>query len=553
MQNNSLPIKSNQGLTIEAKEALVNAYGFDLSEENIIGYSTGKLSFKIMGFKASNQFDTLIATVKVSLNPHLQDIQTHTQKIDLYNHDKVNSYCRTSAFQLNVNEAEIKNALCALREKLEKYRLSELKNVDGVPERFFVSEKEQKDAIAVLKADNLMECIEGLLKEAGVITETENALKLFLILLSRHFDKPLHILFQGSPQLSRMLMDAVSSSLPEEHIHQQTSMSASSLYYTRTKGYWKNKVLYLKSIDRQFKGASTIKEFIDNKVLKRHTIESDYQTRQLYASNKVVDGPICLMGYSDDESLNNKFFQECFFIRVEENEKNKADIFNYLKKECGGLIDIQVQQQAIRQLIIIQRLIKPVKVIIPYAMELELPEKVLQPLRSLPQLLTFIKSVALLHQHQLPKKTNAHGQEYIEANTEHLSTAIELIKSIVISQGDILTQSQRSFLERLKNYVKDEANSFKIPDVLKALQMSSSSFYREFNALKAQGYFMQSGGNRKKGVEYRITEWADFRRLQANADSWNEQLSKIKSDVSQKFPNKFSKAKNQIKQVIQTK
>ena len=265
------------------------------------------------------------------------------------------------------NFTEVSKALYLLRERLEKYRLDEVKNSEKAVKKVFISDKERSQAMNYLKSDNLMDCIEGLLKQAGVVTETEKGLQLFFILLSRHFDKPLHVLFQGSLQLSRMLMDAVTSTVPEEQIHEQTSMSASSMYYTRTKNYWKNKVLHLKSMDKQFKGASTLQEFIDNGVLKRQTTESNYLTKQLYASNKTVEGAICLLGYSNDESLNNRFFQECFFIRLEENEKNRTEMFQYIKKEACGLMNTQERKEAICQLMTLQRLIKPIKVVIPFA------------------------------------------------------------------------------------------------------------------------------------------------------------------------------------------
>lgn len=547
MVEQPIHIAFNKATAIPVREPFLNSYGFDLTDESQIGYTTGGFKFTVMGFRPMPQYDTLIATVKVALHPHVQDECTNILKLDLFNNDRLNTFCRTTAFQLKANEDEVKKALYSLRERLGRYRLDELKNIDGAVKKVLVTAREQKDAMAYLKSDNLMDSIEGLLKQAGVVTEMEKALQLFFILLSRHLDKPLHVLFQGSPQLSRMLMDSVTATVPEEHIHEQTSMSASSMYYTRTKGYWKNKVLHLKSFDKQFKGANTIKEFIDNGVLKRHTTESDYQTRQLYASNKTVEGAICLLGYCDDETLINKFFQECFFIRLEENEQNRADMLHHLKMESGGFTDTQQQDEAIRQLVTIQRLIKPLRVVIPYAMELELPEGVSHQLRSLPQLLTFIKSVALLHQHQLSKKTDENGAEYIEATTEHLQIAIELFKSIAITKADVLSQVQRSFIERLKTLVIDKENEFKIPDVMKTMKMSSSSFYRELNSVKEFGYVVQSGGNKKKGILYKIAIWDDFKLIQDEASIWNEQLKTIKKvsfpEVSQKIPKKQKQLK----------
>lgn len=546
MNNQPIYIKFDKASAIAVRELLANNYGFDLTNENCIGYAVGKLKFTIMGFRATNQYDTLIATVKVSLNPHVQDEYTHVQKIDLYNQDRINTYCRTTAYQLKVNEDEAKKGLCSLRERLERYKLDELKSDGrGVEKKAVITPAELKEATNILKADNLMDCIEGLLKDAGVVTETENGLRLFFILLSRHFDKPLHVLLQGSPQLSRMLTDTLTATIPTEQIHIQTSMSASAMYYTRGKKYWNSKVLSIGSIDKQFKGASTIKEFIENQLLKRYTTESDYLTRQLYSNTKTVEGNICLLGYSEDETLNNKFFTECFFIRLEENEKNKIEMLRYLKQESGGFLDTQKQDEAKRCLMNIQRQIKPIHVIIPYAMELEIPEQVFQPLRCFNQLLTFIKTVTLLHQHQLKINRDKNGTEYIEATPEHLEIALELFKSIMITQSDILSLSQRSMLEQLKMQLKEQDNTFRIPDMMKQLRMKRTSFYREFDVLKELKYVIPSGGDKKKGLMYKVSAgvWDDYSDLQNGVDILEVQLKKIKLEESQKNPKRIPKMK----------
>lgn len=181
------------------------------------------------------------------------------------------------------------------------------------------------------------------------------------------------------------------------------------------------------------------------------------------------------------------------------------------------------------------------KVVIPFAMDVKLPEGTPQQLRGLPQLFTFIKSVALLHQHLLPVKKDNYGVEYMEATPEHLQIALELFAGIIITQGDRLNPSQRNFPERLKMHLKSTKN-FRIPEVMKALGMSSSSFYREFNELKELGYVVAASGNKKKGIVYQISEWNDYQQLQDSVNDWSNELKTVKTisfpKDSRKFPKK---------------
>lgn len=540
MSNQHPYIKFDKATTPQVVEALVNPYGFDLTDANAIGFTCGKIKFTLLGFKPTMQYDTLIATIKVTHHPHINDQYTHVQKIDLYNYDRVNTYTRTSAQRLQIVEDEIKKGISSLRERLERYKLDQYKNIDLTKKPTTATKEQQAQSYEILKADNLIECIEGLLAESGIITEKQNALRLYIILLTRFLDKPLHALLQGNRELCSMLMQTVANTLPNEQIHEYTSMSVGAMYYTRGADYWKNKVLYLKHIDRNTKGANTLREFIENKMLRRYTTESDQTTRQLYANAKTVEGNICLMGYSDEDGVNNRFFNECFIIRVEETPSNKTEMLSHLKRETAGLINSNTSTQAIQQLQTIGSLIQPYKVVIPFAEALILPEEINNSIRSYNQFMAFIKAVTLLHQYQLKKHSAEDGTQYIIAKPEHLEIALELYGKILNTQADHLSQKERCLLEKIKTVVKDKENTFKITDILKTLRMSKTSFYRDFNHLKDLGYIQYAGGNKKKGMEYKITDWSDYDQIQKQTEALKQQLENIKQgrfpQVSQKFP-----------------
>jgi len=105
-------IKFDPKTAIQVREPLVNAYGFDLTDENAIGFQTGKLRFIILGFRATTHYDTLIATIIVCLQPHIADEYTYVGKLNLYDHERLMGYSRTAAFQLKIAQEEIKTGLC---------------------------------------------------------------------------------------------------------------------------------------------------------------------------------------------------------------------------------------------------------------------------------------------------------------------------------------------------------------------------------------------------------------------------------------------------------
>lgn len=525
-------------------------FGLEQGDTGEITFQTGGLLFEVSFWQYNIGSSTLPVRLKVCLHPHLVDSYVHSANFNFYDNHAVDQFCRDAAFRIQRKIDEITKGTFVFREKFERYLRKKALLSTEEEKDSPTSIEEQKEAKAILKSNNLLERIEELLIQAGIGTESKTALRLFLVLLSRQLDRPLHVLLQGSTQLSKRLLETLNDSIPSNQIRKQTSISKTPIYYPTDKNFYKNKVLYLASIETDFKGAFSIKEFIENNLLKRLTAEADSKTRQWKSANKIVNGPICLFGYSENEKMNQKFFQECLFIRLEETKQNRAEMEHYLKLESSGQIDLEVQARAKRILKEIQNQLQAKRIIIPFALELNLPEHVFQPLRSLSQLLTFVQSVALLHQHTLKTKTDSSGREYIEATPEHLETAIELFKDVLISKSDILTLSQRNFLERLKMTVKDKSASFKIPELIQAMRISKSAFYRDFNSLVESGFVIQTGGNKKEGISYQVANWEEYDELKQSMNILDQQIKRIKEmgfpQVSQKFPTKQKTNKNPV-------
>jgi hypothetical protein len=110
-------------------------------------------------------------------------------------------------------------------------------------------------------------------------------------------------------------------------------------------------------------------------------------------------------------------------------------------------------------------------------------------------------------------------------------------------------------LEQLKVLVGDAEKSFTIADALKAVRMSRTSFYRELIVLKELGYVICSGGNKKKGIEYRISNWNDFSQLKEKTDVLDTQLKEIQAsfpagkEVSHKNPIRIPKVEKSLKAI----
>ena len=159
------------------------------------------LKFEIMGGVNLKQLDRLKATLKVSRPPQLSPVHAYRNTVDLYNDSQIKRYIRESGEKLELGTSDITNMVYSMIEGLEKYRLERRKELTApkMQEKVILSIEEQREAKRLLENSDLLKEIGDLLKTAGLINEEDNGLLLFLIFLTRDFQKPLHCNISEKP------------------------------------------------------------------------------------------------------------------------------------------------------------------------------------------------------------------------------------------------------------------------------------------------------------------------------------------------------------------
>ncbi len=99
----------------------------------------------------------------------------------------------------------------------------------------------------------------------------------------------------------------------------------------------------------------------------------------------------------------------------------------------------------------VQRVLKPAKVINPFAEHLQLPQSVFIPRRTNAHYLQFIEVITFYRQYQREEKANKEtGEIYIETTIEDIQEANELIQEVLLRKSDLLNGARRQFFEMLK-------------------------------------------------------------------------------------------------------
>jgi hypothetical protein len=157
-----------------------------------------------------------------------------------------------------------------------------------------------------------------------------------------------------------------------------------------------------------------------------------------------------------DEELLNR----CVVLTVDEDRDQTRAIHQRQRhsQTLAGMLAAHAFQKTLALHRNAQRLLKPLLVVNPYAEHLTFVDDKTRCRRDHMKYLTLIRAVALLHQHQRPTKTVAHGDEeipYIEATLDDIAVANRLAAEVLGRSLDDLPPQTRNLLTLLDRMVTE--------------------------------------------------------------------------------------------------
>ena len=472
-----------------------------------------------------------LSRLKISL--HIKANQkSFRDDVNLYSHAAVKKLIQNVSETLEISTTQVTNTITDLTETLEAYRMelrsAELKALK--PKQYEMSPKEIQAAQKFLQSPDLVKNTLSMISQSGLIGEQKNGLLLFFLYLSRFFDEPLHaIIFGRSGSGKTYLQTKVSECLPEESVRTITSLTENTLYYS-SKDFWKHKVLMIEDLDGVYNAFLPLREFMSKQSITKLTTDKDAKGNNV---QKVltVEGPICVSGATTKENIYEDNANRSFLLHINEGNEHLEEVMDYQRKLQAGAVDESSQQFAKQLLQNIQRLLKPIKVINPYATQLRIPDSVFKKLRTNMHYLKLIETITFFHQAQRDKKRDSKDQEYITTSLEDISWANRLVKESLLRKSDELNGQLRSFFERLKVLMdkrpKDQ-QTFYSKEIREQFRMNPMKANRYLRELDYWGYIKKVGGYRNTGYEYEIIAWDEYQRLQSGIDVLDQTLQKIK-------------------------
>ncbi|HEY4297370.1 MAG TPA: CHC2 zinc finger domain-containing protein [Paraburkholderia sp.] len=385
----------------------------------------------------------------------------HVDTLDVYSAKARGLYLTAAAVELGAQEETLKRDLGRVLLKLEAMQ-DEAIRATLAPKETAVALDELEHAAALdwLKAPDLIARLEADMARCGVVGEAANLLAGYLAAVSRKLDAPLAVLIQSSSAAGKSsLMDAVLDLMPEEERIQYSAMTGQSLFYLGETDL-QHRILAIAEEEGVRQAAYALKLLQSDGELTIASTGKDEATGNLVTKQYRVKGPVMLMLTTTAIDVDEELLNRCLVLTINESREQTKQIhaMQRAKQTLEGLLATTERQHIVELHRNVQRLLKPVHVVNPFAEQLTFMDDRTRTRRDHMKYLTLIRSVALLHQYQREHKTITHRGEaltYIEVTKADIVLANRIAHEVLGRTLDELPPQTRRLLTMLQAWVSE--------------------------------------------------------------------------------------------------
>jgi DNA primase len=427
---------------------------------NELLYAAGKLFYKLRGLYL-NGVTSLKLVVTVSKDEQIgPDSVTVTDRFDLYMAKSRRGFSHRVEDKLHVPASVVEDDLDHLIPKLEILREEHNKTDDpstsSGPE---MTDLEKKEALSFLKNPNLLNQITSDLETLGYAGEDTAKQLCYLIATSRKLTKPLSCIIRSESGAGKSyLMELIADLMPEEDVEYFSRLTPQSLYYMG-RDRLVHKLLIVDERDGSEESEYPIRTLQTRRKLTLAVPRKD-DKGNMTTTILEINGPIAYMESTTSDYLNPENANRCFEIFLDESQNQTIKIFSFQRqsKTMDGWKRERRKEHVIQRHQNAQRLLQPIKVIIPYAELIDFPVSWIRGRRDHERFLNLIEAIAFLHQYQRPCKKSDEGQEYLEATIDDYKIAYALAKTVFTHSLSELPQNASLLYQRIKDMVAENCN-----------------------------------------------------------------------------------------------
>ena len=496
-----LPVLDNVRCTVKDHEVL-----FDI----------GGRVYRVRGLKKNTVHDLLKISVMAC-----NENGFHTDTLDLYHAKQRQVFINQACVELGAKDETIKKDLGKVLLKLEALQEEQINDhLQPKPEHEGkqLTNEEHTAALGLLKSPDLLNRILNDFAAAGVVGEETNKLAGYLACVSRKLEKPLAVMVQSTSAAGKSsLMDAVLSFMPEEERIQYSAMTGQSLFYMGETNL-KHKTLAIAEEEGAHNASYALKLLQSEGEVTIASTGKDATTGNLVTQEYRVEGPTQLFMTTTAIDIDPELMNRCLVLSVDEGREQTEAIHEQQRyaETLDGLFAKEERQDIIQIHRNAQRLLKPLKIVNPYAQHLKFLSDKTRTRRDHQKYLTLIRSIALLHQYQREVKTetrNGKAVDYIEVTLSDIDQANAIAHEVLGRTLDELPPQTRRLLNLIQQHVQQHCQQqqleqqdyrFKRSEVREWSQWGYTQLRVHLDRLVEMEYLLVHRGGRGQSFVYEL-------------------------------------------------
>jgi hypothetical protein len=291
-----------------------------------------------------------------------------------------------------------------------------------------------------------------------MVGEESNCLVGYLAAVSRLLDRPLAVIVQSTSAAGKSaLQDAVLGFVPDEERVSFSAMTGQSLFYMGESDL-SHKVLAVSEEEGAERASYALKLLQSEGELSIASTGKDGTTGRLVTHTYRVKGPVAIFLTTTAVDVDEELLNRCLVLSVDEDREQARAIHVRQREQetLEGLVAARRRREVLKVHQDAQRLLEPVAVVNPFATKLAFSDARTRTRRDHVKYLTLIRAIALLHQHQRPRKTasvDGVPVSFIEVTRADVVLANRLAGSVLGRSLDELPPGARSLLGALERLV----------------------------------------------------------------------------------------------------
>ncbi len=439
-------------------EELFNFPHFNFNGTDLV-FRSSVLTYTVRDVGRLKSLSSLRFVITVKKNEEAGEVLPVTDRIDLYLLRSRAIFEKKVAEVFKIQPAVIEKDFASLIAFIESdFKRRKSQESKGGEEAYKMSLEEESEAMKFLKTSNLIRNIIDDLTSLGYVGEDDNKLLLYLGATSRKLSKPISILIRSQSSTGKsFLISVICNLMPPEDVHQWTSLTPKALYYMAQDAL-KHKFIAIDERAGMEEAEYPIRSLQSGGVLSLAVPIKNPTSGQIITEQIIKEGPISYVDGSTDTRVNPENANRCFEIFLDESAGQTRLVQRQQKKahSLEGMStddDLEAIKRRHRNA---QRLLKPVKVVIPFIEYIDFPSDWIRMRRDHDRFLSLIVSIAFLHQYQRERK-EMNGKAYIEATLKDYAIAYKIAKTVLFNTFQELEKPLFDFYLQLNTMVEKQA------------------------------------------------------------------------------------------------